>query len=328
MTIIAGEPAPEQTAAAIERDAIADAAARIAGRVRSTPVLELGSGAWALEGSLALKLELMQRTGSFKVRGAFNCLLSQVVPPAGVVAASGGNHGVAVAYAAQQLGHRAEIFVPEFCPPVKVERLRSLGARVTIGGAFYADALTASVSRAAETGALMVHAYDHAEVVAGQGTLAREFLQQVPDLDTILVAVGGGGLLAGVASWCSGSVRVVGVEAERCPTLMKALSAGRPVDVEVGGVAADALGARRIGNIAFAIASRHGFVHSVVGVSDEAIREAQHALWGDVRVVTEPGGATALAALLSGVYRPARDERVGVVLCGGNASLLQVAEAS
>ena len=164
--------------------------------------------------------------------------------------------------------------------------------------------------------------------MAGQGTLAREFLQQVPDLDTILVAVGGGGLLAGVASWCAGSVRVVGVEAEYCPTLMKALSAGRPVDVEVGGVAADALGARRIGNIAFAIASRQGFVQSVVGVSDEAISAAQHALWEDVRVVTEPGGATALAALLSGVYRPARDERVGVVLCGGNASLLQVAEAS
>lgn len=299
----------------IERDLIEAAARRIAGRVRETPVVAVEAGGLA-ERPVVLKLESLQHTGSFKPRGALNRILSADVPAAGVIAASGGNHGAAVAWAARALGHRAEIFVPEVASPVKVDRLRRYGASVTVTGAAYADAKAASDRRAVETGALVVHAYDQPEVVAGQGTAAREFDRQAPGLETVLIAVGGGGLVAGAAAWFRGRVRVVGVEPAGAPTLHAALAAGAPVDVEVGGLAADSLGARRVGDIAFALARR--FVDRVVLVEDDAIRAAQRALWEAIRVVAEPGGAAALAALASGAYRPAAGERVGVLVCGGN----------
>jgi threonine dehydratase len=271
-----------------------------------------------LSGRLVLKLEQLQHSGAFKVRGAFNRMLSADVPASGVIAASGGNHGAAVAYAARELGLRAEIFVPKISPPVKVERMRCYGARVTIAGESVAAAVRASEERAAETGALVVHPYDHPEVVAGQGTIGRELEQQAPDLDTVLVAVGGGGLVGGIAAWYHGAARVVGVEPERAPTLTAALEAGQPVDVGAGGIAADSLGAGRIGAIPFDLAQR--FVDRVVLVGDEDILGAQRLLWDSLRLVVEPGGATALAALLSGAYRPSPGERVGVLLCGANTA--------
>ena len=298
------------------------ASKRIAGYIRTTPVMYLETGVWGIDGRLVLKLELLQHTGSFKPRGAFNRILSNHVPEAGVIAASGGNHGVAVAYAVQQLGYRAEIFVPEVCPPVKVQRLRDYGAQVTLVGNSYADSLQASQIRAAETGALVVHAYDQPEVVAGQGTLAYEFAQQVPDLDTVLVAVGGGGLIGGIAAWFEGNVRVIGVEPASAASMAAALQAGEPVDFAVGGIAADSLGARRAGTSAFSLVKR--YVDRVILVEDESIREAQRILWNDLRIVAEPGGATATAALISGLYRPAPGERVGVVICGGNTDPGQI----
>ncbi len=304
------------------RSEIEVASRRITGYVRETPVIHLEPGIWGIDARLTLKLEQLQHTGSFKPRGAFNRILSNTVPAAGVIAASGGNHGVAVAYVAQQLGYRAEIFVPEVCPAIKVQRLRSYGADVTIVGANYAEALLASQARAAETGALVVHAYDQPEVVAGQGTLGYEFARQVPELDTVLIAVGGGGLIAGAAAWFAGNVRVIGVEPESAPTLSDALKAGKPIDVEVGGVAVDSLGARRVGGLAFSLAQQ--YVQRVVLVSDESIRATQRALWNDLRVVAEPGGATAAAALFRGAYQSALGERVGVVVCGGNADLSQL----
>ncbi len=295
---------------------------RIAGYLRTTPIMHLETGAWGIDARLVLKLEQLQHTGSFKPRGAFNRILSHRVPSAGVIAASGGNHGVAVAYAAQRLGHRAEIFVPEVCPPVKVQRLRDYGAQVTLVGATYAEALQASQVRAAETGALVVHAYDQPEVVAGQGTLGYEFAQQVPDLDTVLVAVGGGGLIGGIAAWFEGNVRVIGVEPESAASMAAALNRGEPVDAEVGGIAADSLGARRVGALAFSLAK--DYVDRVILVKDESIRAAQRVLWNDLRIVAEPGGATATAALLSGAYQPAPGERIGVVICGGNTDPGQI----
>ena len=305
-----------ETPAAVTRGAIETAATRIAPHVRVTPLLELEPGAFGLDAHLTLKLEALQHTGSFKPRGAFNRILSAAVPAAGVIAASGGNHGMAVAHAARVLGHRAEIFVPEIASPVKIDRLRRDGAHVTVGGPTYAEAFQASAARAAATGALVVHAYDQPEVLAGQGTVARELQRQAPELDTVLVAVGGGGLIGGMAAWLQGSVRLVGVEPEGAPTLARALEAGHPVDVGVGGVAADSLGARRVGALMFPLAQQ--FVERVALVSDEAIGDAQRALWDAVRVVAEPGGAAALAALLSGVYRPRVGERVGVLVCGAN----------
>jgi threonine dehydratase len=301
----------------VDRAAIEDAAARIAGRVRVTPIVRPGAGAFGLPEALALKLECLQHTGSFKPRGAFNRLLTAVVPAAGVIAASGGNHGIAVACAARELGHHAEIFVPEVTAPVKIDRLRRYGAVTHVVGATYADALEASARRAAETGALAVHAYDQPEVLAGQGTVARELAAQAPDLDTVLVAVGGGGLIGGMAAWFAGTVRLVGVEPEGAPTLARALAAGAPVDVDVGGVAADSLGARRVGALMFPLA--RAWVERVVLVDDGAIRRAQQALWDDLRVVAEPGGAAALAALMTGAYRPPAGARVGVLVCGANA---------
>ncbi len=303
------------------RTEIEDASIRLADYVRKTPVISLESGASGLDAHLVLKLEQLQHTGSFKARGAFNRILSHRVPPAGVIAASGGNHGVAVAYVAKQLGYRAEIFVPETCPPVKVERLRSYGALVSLVGANYAEALLASQTRAVQTDALVVHAYDQPEIVAGQGTVGYEFARQVPELDTLLVAVGGGGLIAGIAAWFEGKVRVIGVEPESAPTLAAALKAGEPIDVEVGGIALDSLGARRVGTLAFSLAKR--YVNRVVLVRDETIRAAQRALWNDLRIVAEPGGAAPVAALIGGLYRPAPGERVGVVVSGGNTDLSQ-----
>ncbi len=300
----------------VTRHDIDAAADRISPFVRRTPVVALGATGHGWGHDVVLKLEHLQHTGSFKTRGAFNTLLSADVPPAGVIAASGGNHGAAVAYAAQRLGHPATVYVPASAPPAKLERIRRYGARVVPVGCDYAEAHRASVAEEDRTGALRVHAYDQPEVVAGQGTVARELAQQAPDLDTVLIAVGGGGLIGGCASWYAGDVRVVGVEPERAPTLHAARTAGHPVDVEVGGVAADALGARRLGEIAAAVADR--YVDDAVLVPDEAIRAAQRLLWEELRVLAEPGGATALAALLCGAHRSSAAERVGVVVCGAN----------
>lgn len=292
------------------------ASKRIAGYVRTTPIMHLEENAWGLDAHLTLKLELFQHAGSFKPRGVFNRILSNQVPAAGVIAASGGNHGIAVAYAAQRLRHSAEIFVPEVCSPVKVERLRSYGAHVTITGATYAEALEACQLRAVQTGALVVHAYDQLEIIAGQGTLGYELTTQAPELDTILVAVGGGGLIGGLAAWTAGDVRVIGVEPETAPTMASALQANRPVDVTVSGIAVDSLGAKQAGRLAFDMVQQ--YAERVVLVSDESIRQARLKLWHDLRIMPEPGGATACAALLSGAYRPAPGERVGVIVCGGN----------
>ena len=287
--------------------------ARIAPRVRRTPVIAVEPQAFglALEHPLALKLELLQHTGSFKPRGAFNNLLSRKVPPAGVAAASGGNHGAAVAYAAHELGHKATIFVPEVSSPVKIARIRGYGADVRVGGARYADALARCETFIGESGALSVHAYDAAETIAGQGTVGLEWESQC-DLDTVLVAVGGGGLIAGIAAWYGRRVRVVGVEHRGFRMLHAALESGKPVDVPVESIAADSLGARSAGDLVLAIAREA--VDHVALVPDEAIVEAQRLLWDRLRIAAEPGGAAALAALTSGRYRPAAGERVGVLL--------------
>ncbi|MFI6530930.1 threonine/serine dehydratase [Nonomuraea sp. NPDC050547] len=283
---------------------------RVAGHVLRTPVLEVSPG-------LIFKLEQVQRSGSFKVRGAFNRILSAgTLPPAGVIAASGGNHGLAVAYAARALGVRAEIFVPTVASPVKVAGLRALGAEITQTGAIYSAAAEAAAKRAAETGALTVHAYDQPEVIAGQGTLALELMEQAPGVDTVLVAVGGGGLASGVSLGLREGVKLVAVEPELIPALHRALRAGHPVPVEVSGVGADALGATQVGGLAFGILSGAG-VESVL-VSDEAIIDARLRLWSEHRLAVEHAGAAAYAALLSGAYRPAYGERVAVVVCGSN----------
>src|SRR4029077_6605616 len=244
-------------------------------------------------------------------RGAFNCLLSSSVTTAGVIAASGGNHGAAVAFAAQKLGHHAEIFVPTITPAAKVDRLKQYAAAINITGKDYSEALAASVERARETGAISIHAYDDLRVLAGQGTLGMELEEQIRGLDSVLIAVGGGGLIGGAAAWYQDRVRVISVEPERAPTLHKALAARQVVDVEVGGVAADSLGARRVGELMFPIAQK--FIAQALLVTDEQIIEAQKLLWTKLRLIAEPGGATALAAALSGVYKPHAGERVGVV---------------
>ncbi|SFJ20775.1 threonine dehydratase [Streptosporangium canum] len=289
---------------------VREAAERIAGYVRRTPVMEVSPG-------LLLKLEGTQHSGSFKVRGGFNRVLTAgELPEAGVIAASGGNHGLAVAYVARTLGVRAEIFVPAVSSPVKVAGLRALGAEVTQTGAVYAEAYEASAKRAAESGALEIHAYDQAEVVAGQGTVGLEVLEQSGGVDTVLVAVGGGGLVAGITAAVAGRARVVAVEPELIPTLHRALEAGGPVRVEVSGVGADALGASRIGAIGYAVTAAAG-VRSVL-VSDEAIVDARREMWRSYRIAAEHAGATAFAALRSGAYTPAPGERVAVVVCGAN----------
>ncbi|MGZ4841606.1 MAG: threonine/serine dehydratase [Candidatus Angelobacter sp.] len=303
----------------ISRTEIQDAGRRIAMHVRRTPVMALEEQAFGIDARIFFKLECLQHTGSFKPRGAFNCILSSKIAEAGVIAASGGNHGAAVAYAAHKLGYRAEIFVPVITPKNKVDRLRQYGAAINVTGNNYAEALAANRERAVQTGAVAIHAYDDARVLAGQGTLGMEFEEQVRGLDSVLIAVGGGGLIGGVASWYQDRVRVIGVEPERAPTLHNSLAAGQVVEVETGGIAADSLGARRVGELMFPIAQK--FVPQSLLVSDEQIIEAQRVLWQHLRLIAEPGGATAFAALLSGAYRPHPGERVGVVLCGSNADL-------
>ncbi len=306
---------------AIDRAAIEATAARIGDHVRRTPVIEVAAGDFGLEGApLVFKLEFLQHAGSFKARGAFANLLLRDVPEAGVVAASGGNHGAAVAHAARALGVRARIFVPSIASPAKIARIEASGAELVVGGELYADALAAAEACIAETGALAVHAYDQRETLLGQGTTGLELERQAGDVggvDTLLVAVGGGGLIGGVAAALADSgIRVVGVEPEAAPTLHRALAAGRPVEAPAGGLAADSLAPRQVGRLMFPIARRH--VEGVVLVTDEAIAEAQSALWRTLRVASEPGGAAAFAALLGGAYRPAPDERVAVLLCGAN----------
>ena len=295
----------------INRDDIDAAADRIGSHIRRTPVVELAPRLW-------LKLELVQHTGSFKPRGMFNRVLSSDVPEAGLTVASGGNAGLAVAYVGHQLGHAVEVFVPEPTPRVKADRLRDYGAHVTTVGADYAEALVASEARAAATGALFVHAYDQPEVVAGQGTLARELSEQLPAADSLLVSVGGGGLIGGIAAWYAGSVRVVGVEPFGCPTLHAARETGEPVDVKTEGVARDSLGARRLGLIAWEHAAADHISDALI-VDDEAILDARRWLWREARIATEPGTAAAVAALRTGAYKPERGETVVVVICGGNA---------
>lgn len=310
-------------AADVSPDDIDAAATRISGWVRRTPVLDPGPGTFGLDHPPLLKLELLQHTGSFKPRGAFNRILANEVPPAGVIAASGGNHAAAVAHAATALGIRAEIHVPEAAPAIKLARLAGYDADVVRTGRLYDDAQAACDARVAETGALLVHPFDVPEVVAGQGTLARELEEQAPDLDTVLVAVGGGGLIGGVASWYRGRARVVAVEPETSRCLGAALEAGEPVDVPVSGLASDSLGARRVGAISFAACRQ--WVERAVTVTDDEIRDAQARLWDEVRLVVEPGGAAALAAVLAEAYVPAPGERVGVLVCGANTDPAQFA---
>ncbi len=306
---------------------ITEAAARIAPYVRHTPIMRLAAGDFGMADAVTLKLELLQHAGSFKPRGAFNRILraraAGLVPASGVIAASGGNHGAAVAYAAQQLGLTAEIFVPELTPAAKCARIESCGARLVRTGAAYADAFAASQIRAAESGALVVHAYDHADVLAGQGTTALEFEADAPDLTHILVATGGGGLIGGMAAWLAGRIKVISVEPEACPTLHGALAAGHPVVGPVGGVASDSLGAKEVGALMFPIAQR--YVAEAVLVTDAAIIAAQRLLWDRMRLIAEPGGATALSALLSGAWTPPPGARVGVLVCGANADPAKIA---
>lgn len=315
MDVEAHETAPEVT-----RTDIAHAARLLAGHVRSTPVLEPGDDFFGSEPAglrVICKLELLQHTGSFKPRGALYRALTSPIPTAGLIAASGGNHGLAVAWVARRLGVPAEIFVPEVSPTAKVDKIRTLGATVQVTGALYDDALAACRRRQAETGALDIHAYDHAGTIAGAGTIGLEIEAQVPGVDTVLVALGGGGLASGIAAWFTGTAtRVIVVEPESSCCFAAATAAGEPVDVDVSGVAADSLGARRIGTSNWR-ALRAGGAASVL-VDDDAIRDAQRRFWASTQLIVEPGGATAAAALWSGAYVPAAGETIVVVVCGAN----------
>lgn len=294
--------------------------------IRRTPVMEVDGAEFGLDSvKVVFKLELFQHSGSFKPRGAFTNMLMRDVPEVGVVAASGGNHGAAVAFAAMKLGKPAKIFVPSVASPAKIERIKEYGADLVIAGESYADAALASEEWLAQSGALAIHAYDGVETLLGQGTVGLELEQQDPKLDSLLVAVGGGGLIAGVAAWYANKVKVVGVEPEAAPTLTQALQAGRPVDAPAGGLAADSLAPKRVGELMFPIAQK--YVNDVVLVSDDEIVKAQLTLWKAARVAAEPGGAAALAALLSGRYRPEPGERVGILVCGGNTEAVDFGRA-
>jgi threonine dehydratase len=301
----------------ITRDAITRAAARIANHVRRTPVVSVTVE--GVELPVTLKLELLQHAGSFKSRGAFNTLLQASVGHGGVATASGGNHGAAVAYASRQLGHKAKIFVPEISSPAKVSRIASYGAEVVQKGANYSEALALCEAWIATSGATSVHAYDAEATLEGQGTLGRELEEQAPGLDTLLVAVGGGGLIGGIAAWYQSGVKIVGVEPQTCNTLHAAMAAGERVAVKPSGLATDSLGASTVGKLMFEIARDH--IAQVTLISDDDIRNAQRHLWREMQLVTEPGGAAAFAALLSGAYKPQKGERVGVVVCGANTSM-------
>jgi len=290
------------------------AAARTEGHLVKTPVLTVKG--FGLSYPIEMKLEQMQHTGSFKARGAFNTMLSAEVPKAGLVAASGGNHGAAVAFAARALGHKAHIFVPELAGPSKIGLIRGIGAELTVVTGEYANALQQARDYEAASGAMQIHAYDAPATVAGQGTMMREWELQGLQADTVLIAVGGGGLIAGALAWLDGARKVVAVEPETSCALHAALAAGQVVDVDVSGIAANALGARKVGDICFGLAQGSG-VEPVL-VSDRAIEDAQKALWQAHRQLVEPAGATALAALMSGAYRPAPGEKVAVLVCGGN----------
>jgi threonine dehydratase len=312
-----GRQLPEM--ARVHRQSIEVTWAVIQPWVRVTPVVEVSGADFGLDRiTLVLKLEHLQHAGSFKTRGAFANLLMREIPGAGVVAASGGNHGAAVAYAAMRRGVRAKIFVPTVASPAKIQRIREYGAELVISGDRYADALAASNVWVAQSGALPVHAFDQLETLLGQGTIGMELARQAPGLDTLLVPVGGGGLIGGIAAWYAGTAKLVGVEPEAAPTLTAALKAGRPVDAETGGIAADSLAPLRVGELMLPIAQ--AWVDHVVLVSDAAIRRAQEALWTMLRVVAEPGGAAALAGLLSGGYAPSPGERIGVLISGGNTT--------
>lgn len=303
----------------LAREAIARVERLIRPHVRRTPVLQAAAEDFGLgQGELSFKLELFQHAGSFKARGAFANLLTRQVPVAGVVAASGGNHGAAVAYAARKLGVAARICVPTVSSPAKLELIRSYGAELVVQGDRYADALASAQKWAQTSGAMSIHAFDEPGAILGQGSVGLEWEAQEPELDTILVAVGGGGLIGGIAAWYEGRIRIVGVEPEAAPTLTRALEAGKPVDAPAGGIAADSLAPRRVGELMFPLAQK--YVEWVVLVDDDAIRCAQRALWSVLRVATEPGGAAAFAALLSRKYQPAPGERVGVLVCGGNTT--------
>jgi threonine dehydratase len=291
----------------------------IAPHIRRTPIVGISGADFGLAPfALTLKLEQLQHAGSFKTRGAFANLLTRNPPKAGVVAASGGNHGAAVAYAAMKVGLPARIFVPTVSSPAKIDRIRSYGADLTVIGDRYAEALAASIDWSRGSGAMPVHAFDQIETMAGAGTVALELSEQAPDLDTVLVAVGGGGLIGGIAAWYESNTRVVAVEPEGAPTLTDALKAGHPIDAPTGSIAADSLAPKQVGGLMFPIAQAH--IDRVVLVTDAAIQMAQKMLWDTLRLVAEPGGCTAFAAVLSGAYQPAAGERVGVVVSGANTT--------
>jgi threonine dehydratase len=291
----------------------------IAPHIRRTPVIEVDGNDFGISvPRVSLKLESLQHAGSFKARGAFTNLLTRNIPEAGVVAASGGNHGAAVAFAAMKRAVPAKIFVPSIASPAKIRQITDYGANLVVAGERYADALAASEAWVAQSGAMPIHAFDQMETLLGQGTVGLELESQVGDLTTLLIAVGGGGLIAGISSWYEGRIKIVGVEPEQAPTLTRALEAGRPVDAEAGGIAADSLAPRRVGELVFPIIQ--SYVKKTVLVSDEAIHDAQRRLWTTLRVVAEPGGAAALAALTSRRYVPDLSERVGVLICGGNTT--------
>jgi threonine dehydratase len=301
----------------ISQDEIRATYRLISPHIRRTPVIEVAGSDFRLDiASLHLKLELFQHAGSFKARGAFTNLLTRNVPPAGVVAASGGNHGAAVAFAAMKLGIPAKIFVPSVASPAKIRQISEYGANLVVTGDRYADALAASEQWMADTGAMPIHAFDQIETLRGQGTVGLELENQIGQLDTLLVSVGGGGLIGGLASWFQRRIKVIGVEPEAAPTLTRALEAGRPVDAEAGGIAADSLAPRRVGELVFPIA--RDYVAATILVTDDAILEAQKMLWKTMRIVAEPGGAAALAALTSRRYVPQPGERLAVLICGGN----------
>lgn len=308
---------PVEAQNAISREEIRDFYPRLAPHIRRTPIVFVNGTELGLEAvSLALKLELLQHTGSFKARGALTNLLERTVPAVGVVAASGGNHGVAVAFAAEKFHVPARIYVPTVASIAKIDRIRGYGAELVVSGERYADALAESQKWAEKSGAMVIHAYDQKETLLGQSTVGLEIEEQAPDLDTLLVAVGGGGLIGGIASWYAGKIRIIGVEPAEAPTLTRALEAGRPVDAEAGGIAADSLAPKRVGELMFPVAQK--YVDRVLLVNDQEIRAAQQHLWKEMRILAEPGGAATFAALLSRKYKPAHSERVGVLICGGN----------
>ena len=306
----------------ITRDRITETERLIRPYIRHTPVVRVDLADFGLAARpIDLKLELLQHSGSFKARGAFTNLLARTVPRAGVVAASGGNHGAAVAYAAMRLNRPATIFVPSVTSPAKAERIRGYGAELVIAGERYADALAASETFQKDRGSMAIHAFDQPETLLGQGTVGLEIEADLPAIDTLLVAVGGGGLIGGVAAWFAGRIKIVAVEPEGSPTLYRAFEAGHPVDAETGGIAADSLAPKRVGALMFPFAQ--AFIDRSILVSDDDIRQAQQALWDTVRIVAEPGGAAAFAALLSGKYAAAPGERIAVLVCGANTTAVR-----